>query len=429
MPLKLPPPPETVTITRLGADGDGLAALPDGTALFVAAALPGERVCARATAPVAGGWAAEPDAVEVPSPHRVPPPCPLFPACGGCALQHADDALVVAWKRDQFAAALRRAGFAEAAPEVAPTTPPFARRRVDLALLREGGTVLVGLHRRREAAVVDLVECHVLHPALFAVLAPLRAALPTLRCFRSRGAAVLNLLDEGADLLLRTEAPPDSGDRTRLAALAAATGMPRVAWAPLAPGPAVPEVVVQRAPAAVTLSGVAVPVPPGAFLQASREGEAAIVAAVLDALPSKRPARARAVELYAGCGTLSLPLSRHARVQCFEADAAACAALHAAAPGIAVTRRDLHRQPLAARELNGAALVVLDPPWAGAAAQMSELARCDVPRIAYVSCNPQALARDAAVLAAAGWRLLRCTVVDQFRWSARVEGVAVFGRK
>ena len=91
-----------------------------------------------------------------------------------------------------------------------------------------------------------------------------------------------------------------------------------------------------------------------------------------------------------------------------------------------VTRRDLVRQPLSSKEFAGAALVVLDPPFAGAGLQMASLAASGVSRIAYVSCNPGALAREAAVLHNAGYRLERCTPVDQFLWSAQVESICCF---
>lgn len=170
--------------------------------------------------------------------------------------------------------------------------------------------------------------------------------------------------------------------------------------------------------------------PPGAFLQASAAGEAAIRAAVLAGLPARLPRRARIVELHAGIGSLTAALARHARVLAVDGDADAVAALRRAAGGMRVETlcRDLTRQPMQPAELAGAAAVVLDPPHAGAAAQMPALAAAGVARVIYVSCNPATLARDAAVLRGAGYRLLAATPVDQFVWSARLESVCVFGR-
>lgn len=366
---------------------------------------------------------------------RVAPPCPHFApaggACGGCTLQHWADAPYAAWKTDLVRTALARAGFAE--PCLAPLvrSAPRTRRRVDLALRRGAGGVALGLHPRQSDRVVDLHNCHVVAPALLALFAPLRRALGRLDALRRQGSAMLNLLDSGPDLLLRTDGALSTADRTRLSALAAAVGLARIAWSRgLAPGTLAVETACQLRPAVVSFSGITVVAPPGAFLQATPAGERAIVEAVLACLPQRLAARAHVVELYAGIGTISLALAGRLRVLAFEADAAAVAALRAAAPPgrLVVTQRDLTRQPLAARELAGAELVVLDPPFAGAATQMTALATCGVPRIAYVSCNPAALARDAAVLHAAGYALERCTPVDQFLWSSRVESVCCFSK-
>ena len=346
-------------------------------------------------------------------------------------MQHWQDGDYAAWKAGQVEAALARAGLpATIAPPS--RTPPRARRRMDIAFRREGSnTILAGLHAARSASVVDLAECHVLHPALFALLQPLRALLPTLAGFRRDGSAVVNLLDSGPDLLLRLDAPITAGDRTRLAAFAAAHGIPRIACAA---GCAEPETACQLRPATTGIAGVAVAPPPGAFLQASREGEQAIVDAVLAGLPDPLPGRAWIAELFAGCGTLTFPLAARARVAAFEGDPAAVAALRAAANGaglagrVTATARDLARRPLLAPDLAGCSAVVLDPPHAGAAAQVGELTRAGVRRVIYVSCNPAALGRDAAALRGAGYRLLAASAIDQFLWSARIESVSVFAK-
>ena len=239
------------------------------------------------------------------------------------------------------------------------------------------------------------------------------------------------MLDHGVDLLLRTDALLDRADRTRLIDFARAHHVPRISWAPMQ---GEPEPIVILQPPRITLSGVVVEPPPGAFLQASREGEAALVRAVLAGLPGKLPGRARVADLYAGCGTLSFALAHHARVTAWEGDAATSAALRKAAnradlPGrVEAAQRDLARQPIAATELAGIAAVVLDPPFAGAAAQTAVIAAAKPPRVIYVSCNPAVLARDARMLHDAGYQLLSATPIDQFLWSARLESVCVFRR-
>jgi 23S rRNA (uracil1939-C5)-methyltransferase len=418
--------PKTVRIDRIGAEGDGLGRLPDGTLLYVRGALPGELVTVRVTAKRGDGLAAELGSVLEPSPERAAPPCPHFGACGGCALQHWREAPYRAWKSGLLESALRRAGYA---PTLAPlaTTPPRARRRMDLAYARGR----LGLHAAGSSAIVDLQSCAVLHPALAILLAPLRALCGELGAMRRGGSVIANLLREGPDLLLRSGTAPDAIDRARLADFARTHGIPRIAWS--GEGNA-PETACQLGPATIAFGDIVVAPPPGAFLQASAEGEAAIRAGVLAGLPDKLPAKARISELYAGCGTLSFALAARARVSAYEGDAAACAALaqaanrHGLATRVSVTQRDLARRPLLPAELSGAAAVVLDPPHAGAAAQMPHIAAAKVPCVIYVSCNPATLARDAAVLRAAGYALTSATPIDQFLWSARLESVCVFRR-
>lgn len=410
--------PVQVTIEALGAAGDGVATAPDGARLFLPGVLPGEVV--RPEGPV----------VLSPSPERVAPPCPHFGPCGGCVLQHWDIPPYATWKRDRLAEALARAGFEDAPVAETRVTPPATRRRADLALRRRpDGSVVLGFHGRGSGAVEDLSTCHVLDPALVALFEPLRALLRGLQCFRREGSAVLNLLDTGPDLLLRLDGAPGVQERAALAAFAAARGIPRIAGAGLKGGAT--ETLAQLGSVGIAFAGVSVAPPPGAFLQATPQGEAAIVAAVLEGLP-KLTGKARIAELHAGLGTLSFPLAERARVAAFEGAPEAVAALDAAARKaggrVTATRRDLARQPLSLKELESFAALVLDPPFAGAAEQMPALARSALQRIIYVSCNPMALARDGKMLHAAGWRVAQATPIDQFLWSAQLEAVVVFER-
>ncbi|MBK1658657.1 class I SAM-dependent RNA methyltransferase [Paracraurococcus ruber] len=418
-----------LTIEDLGAAGDGIARL-DGRTVFVPGALPGERVRAELTGKRGDAAVAAVEAVLTPSPDRVTPPCPHFPACGGCALQHWADAPYADWKRAKLAEALARAGFADAPLGPLARTPPATRRRADLALRRgPGGAVLIGFHERGGQAVTDLATCAVLDPRLVALLDPLRAVLKRVPALKRQGSAVVNLLETGPDLLLRTDGVLEAPARILLAEFAAAQGIPRIAWAQN-DGP--PETAAQLGLVAIRLGDVLVAPPPGAFLQASPAGEAAIVAAVLAGLPERLPARAAIADLFAGNGTLSLPLAQRARVTAFEGAAESVAALAAAAgkagAKVQAVRRDLDRQPLTPKDLQGFAAVVLDPPYAGAPAQVALLAKAIIPRLIYVSCNPAALARDAQALGRGGWRVVSATPVDQFLWSPHLESVVVFGR-
>ncbi len=426
-PASLPsvPDPGPVRVGALGADGDGVAVLPDGTTLFLSGTLPGETVQPGTPEKRGKAWAAS-SSILIPAPDRVVPPCRHFGPCGGCAVQHMADPAYDAWKRGLLEEPLRKLGFTGTLPPLA-RTPPQARRRMDLAIRRErGGAILLGLHARRSTGIVDMTECPVMHPALFRLVQELRPVLRSLDGFRQEASAAINLLDSGPDLLLRTDAALTARDRTRLTALAEALHLPRIAWAPGERAPAEPACLLH--PAITAFSGHATPIPPGAFLQASYEGEAAIQAAVLALLPPGIKGKARVVELFAGCGTLTHAIAERARVQAFEGDPDLTKALHAAAnPRVTVAMRDLARQPLQGPELKSAAAVVLDPPWGGALAQMPALAASGLP-IVYVSCNPQALLRDGRVLTAAGYRVTGAFGIDQFLWSARVEGVVGFAK-
>ena len=398
----------------------------DGTArLHVPRTLPGETVHLQ---PLPGGSRARLLDIVQPSPDRVVPPCPHFQqGCGGCALQHWDEAAYAAWKRGLVVAALERAGFAQPPVSALHRAAPATRRRMDFAAERSQDGVALGLHAAHATQVVDLHTCHVLHPALAALLDPLRQTLRGLAALRRSGSLVANLLADGPDILLRTDGPLAPTDTAKLAAFAGRHGLRRIAWS-LNAGQT--ETAYQLGAPAMLFAGRRVEAPPGAFLQATPDGEAAIVGAVLAGLPGRLTGRSRAIELYAGLGTISFPLAEHLRVEAYEGDAATAAAVRRAQSGtrVQMTQRDLVRQPLSTRELSGAAMLVLDPPYAGAAVQVAQIASSAVPVVAYVSCNPAALGRDGAALAAGGYRLVAATPIDQFLWSSQVECVAIFAK-
>lgn len=418
------------TVAALGADGDGVLRV-DGVTWFAPYVLPGERV--RVHPGMRQSVVLE--AVLEASADRVTPPCGLFGRCGGCTLQHMGAATMAAFKQGMVRDALSQAGFALPEETGFSGAAPGSRRRMDLALRRTADGLLIGLHRRAgaEAAdpkadeVIDLLECHVLEPRLFALIGVMRPVLLRLGCLRGHGSMIVNLLDSGPDLLLATDAPPDSADRSRLADFARQARIPRIAWRPLKGGSLDIETVCSTAPVHHDLSGARVSPPPGAFLQASRSSETAIVAAVLAGLPPLTRS-ARIIELFAGCGTLSFALAGRAKLLAVEGQKDAAACLREAAHGMRLEalHRDLARQPLLAAELGRAVAIVLDPPFAGAGPQMAEVARSGVARVIMVSCNPRALRQDSSLLHAAGYRLDRLTVIDQFLWSSGVESVAVF---
>jgi 23S rRNA (uracil1939-C5)-methyltransferase len=401
----------TAIIDRLGLSGDGLA-----EGLRVPFALPGERVAG----PVAEGVLAPVEVLEA-APERVVPPCLQFGTCGGCALQHAADGFLAAWKREVVVRALAARGLAAAMPPVA-VSPPRSRRRAVFAGRRTKKGVLVGFHGRRSDQIVDVTECHLVRPELLAAR-PALAALVRTGASRS-GALRLTVTasSAGPDVGVAGGKSLDAELRRALAGLAEEFDLARLAWEG-------EPVAVRRAPFQSMGRARVVP-PPGAFLQATAEGEAALVAAVQEAVGGA----GRVADLFAGCGTFALPLAERSELHAVEGDAAMLAALDAGwrgAPGlrrVTTEARDLYRRPLLAGELKRFEAVVLDPPRAGAEAQARALAGSAMARVAMVSCNPVSFARDAAILVAGGFRLDWVQVVDQFRWSGHVELAARFSR-
>ena len=352
-------------------------------------------------------------------PHHQVPPCRHFPECGGCQLQHVDDQAYRQYLRDRVAGALAQHGLGAEVREPH-LSPPNSRRRASLRAVRVGKNIALGFNAERSNRIVDMRECHVLRPELFALVAPLRSLLTLLLPAKGTAEVRLTCCDEGVDVALSgvraeglaaSEALTDFAERHRLARLSLDEGHGL-------------ETRFEPSPATVTLSGVAVPLPPGAFLQATEDGEQALVAAVREAAGGA----ARTADLFAGLGTFAFALS--GSVMAAEAGRDAMLALTAAARRagrpVEVQHRDLYRRPLKTSELAGFDAVVLDPPRAGAAEQVERLACSAVPRIAYVSCNPATFARDAKLLCDGGYRLAWCKPVGQFRWSTHIELAAAF---
>ena len=385
-------------IVRIAARGDGVSA----SGRHVPFGVPGDAVLD--------------DGALAFGPHHQEPPCGLFPECGGCQLQHADEDAYRAYLVSRIETALAqhdlRADIRD--PHLSPSC---SRRRATLKALKVGKGAVIGFNAEKSHRIVDMTECHILRPELFALVQPLRRLLSQLLKPKQGAEAQLTLIDQGADLLLRNvpadgleaiQALTEFASRNRLARLAVDSGNG-------------PETVYEPVPATIALSRVPVGFPAGAFLQATQDGEAALVDAVRECAGEARTV----ADLFAGLGTFALA-TRAAYAA--EASRDGAAALRRAAPEMSVEHRDLYRRPLDAAELERFGAVILDPPRSGAAQQAEQLAAATVPRIAYVSCNPATFARDARTLVDAGYRLDWVRPVGQFRWSTHVELAACFTR-
>jgi 23S rRNA (uracil1939-C5)-methyltransferase len=357
------------------------------------------------------------DGALTPGPHHQTPPCRHFPKCGGCQLQHLDDASYAQFITDRITHALAQQGLET---DIRPPhlSPPRTRRRASLQAERRGKEVVLGFSEAGSNALIDLKQCEILLPELFALLAPLRKLLPNLIAPRRRAGVALTMADQGIDLALSgihadslsaAETLGDFAQTNNLARLSIDDGYgPQVRWEPQ--------------PATITLGGVAVPLPVDAFLQATADGEAALIAAVRQAVGEALTI----ADLFAGLGTFALSLPG----KLYAAEASRDAALALKTTGrVLVDHRDLYRRPLTAAECSRFGAIVLDPPRAGAEMQAHELALSTVPVIAYVSCNPNSFARDAKIIVQGGYRLDWIQPVGQFRWSTHVELAARFSRQ
>lgn len=386
-------------IVGIAARGEGVTA--DGR--HVAFTAPGDRV--------------RDDGSIDPGPHHATPPCVHFPLCGGCQLQHVDDAAYAGYLIDRIRGALNAHRID--APPFAPVhlSAPRTRRRASMRAERRGKNAILGFNESASNRIVDLSECHVILPELFALVAPLRRLLSAIMPDRARATIALTRADQGIDLtiagieiegLAASDALTAFGETHMLARISIDEGYgPGVRYAP--------------DPVTITLGGSAVAFPEGAFLQATADGEAALVAAVRSIVGEAK----EVADLFAGLGTFALSLGKTNLAVEGSRDAALALMATRRVP---VEHRDLFRRPLSTAELNRFGAVVLDPPRAGAKEQIAELAASSVPRIAYVSCNPATFARDARTLIDGGYGLNHIAPVGQFRWSTHVELAAAFSR-
>lgn len=437
-----------LTVQSLGAEGDGIATLAhggtDGARVYVPFALPGEVVRARVT-PTPDGLQGTLVEILKASPDRIEPACPNFKRCGGCVMEHLAPKPYAAWKRGLLVEALAYVGLGDAPVAELATVPPHARRRATFFAHRQpqseqgSGAVHLGFQARASHEVIDFNDCAALSPALLALLPPLRDLFARILPPGGRAEAMVNQLDDGLDLVLRTPGKLPAPIRQMLAEFAGARNLQRLSWQSLSgTGPlGTPETVVSRRPALVTFggpsrSGAQVALPAGAFLQATREGERLLVEAVLAAFKGAKVKRI--ADLFCGAGAFSFPLVALGSVLAIDGDAGLVSALRKAADAsgignkLATETRDLMKRPLIADDLKKFDAVVFDPPRAGASSQAGRLAASKIPLVVAVSCNPSSFARDAKLLVDGGYRLESVLPVDQFLWTPHLEVVGVFRR-
>ncbi len=393
-------------ILRVAARGDGVT--PDGR--YIALAAPGDRL--------------DPSGGLIRGPHHVDPPCSHFPLCGGCQLQHVDEETLAVFVHERITHALATQRID--VETIMPThlSPVASRRRVAVRSAWAGKHLHLGFSTEKSHRIIDLQQCDIMHPALFALLEPLRQFLQP-RLNRARQVQIkLAIVDQGVDVMIENWIANDLDAHEALSTFAAKHNLARLS---LDEGYG-PVPFYEPVPVTMTLGGIAVAYPPFAFLQATSDGEAALIAAAGEILGDANSV----ADLFAGLGTFSLALGQGRKVYAGEADRNAITALKSAAAlanrSLFTEHRDLFRRPLSTEELNRFDAILLDPPRAGAREQIIPLAASKVTKIAYVSCNPSSFARDAKGLVDGGYVLKRIWPVGQFRWSSHVEMVGEFVR-
>ena len=402
----------TFQISRLGAQGDGVADTEAGQ-VFIPFALPGETVTAARIKD-----RADLIAVLEASPQRIEPACRHFTVCGGCAIQHLEDGAYRDWKRQKVVQALR---FARVDAEFADIVPcaPGTRRRVTFSARRTERGAVLGFNRAMSKEIVDIEECPISLPEIVAALPRLRTLAEKIAATRDAFHMTVTATASGLDIAASGSGKLADAQRRAASAFAAEAGFARLSVDS--------EIVIEPRKPAVLFGDIAVPVPPGSFLQATAPAEQAMAELVLSHLSRAK----KIADLFAGAGSFALRLAKKSEVHAVEGDAAALAALDrgvrqgSGLKRVTHEKRDLFRRPLTFKELNAYDGVVFDPPRAGAEDQSKQLARSDVPFVAAVSCNPGTLARDLAILIAGGFRLARIIPIDQFLWSPHVEAVAL----
>jgi 23S rRNA (uracil1939-C5)-methyltransferase len=409
---------EQLIIARLGHRGDGIADTNVGP-VFVPYALPGETVTVE-------NVAGHPDRrhllqVDKPSRERVAPICKHFGVCGGCAMQHWSLAEYHQWKRSLVVEALAAAGLVAPVDEQIVDAHGQGRRRATLhARCGNRDLLEVGFAAPRAHHIVAIDCCPILAPGLDGMVAASWAVAEILKPTNKPFDIQATATDSGMDVDVRGSGPFTSARGTALARVAEKHKLARLTRHG--------ELVAQQSQPLLQVGRAQVALPPGAFLQATAEGESTLARLVIEHAGGAK----RVADLFCGIGTFTLQLAERARVTAADGNAAAIKALQGARGDglkpIEAQARDLFRRPFVTSELNGFDAVVFDPPRQGAEAQARELAKSTVPVVIGVSCEATTFARDAALLVQGGYRLARVSAIDQFRYSFHVEIVGKFER-
>lgn len=410
------PMDKTITITDIGTNGDGIAHLDDGTTVFVPLAMTGDVVIVDIDKDHRGKIRD----IITPSPNRTTPPCRHFGVCGGCSLQHLNETSYHDFKIKSVIDTLSKSGITVPENVDSIFIPSGTRRRANFACRVTKGKTIIGFHERKSATIRDVPDCLLINEDVRAVMEGMRPYIADIAGEGMKMDILVQCVGDAREVALTGKVAPGWEAQQALSDALRTLDLARISIR--ARDYEEYKILLEAKPYFVAFDSLIANLAPGAFLQPSKEGEAALTQCVIDGAGDAP----RTADLFCGNGTFTGPLLTRG-MDVYAADFApdAIAALKKA--GVKADLRNLFKNPLSNGELNNFDCVILDPPRAGAQAQVQELAQSSVARIVYVSCNPQSFAKDAALLAGA-YRLEKLTVIDQFIWSAHTEVVGVFTR-
>ncbi|HLD95386.1 MAG TPA: hypothetical protein VI959_01940 [Alphaproteobacteria bacterium] len=409
-------------ISSLGMDGDGLAEV-EGKKFYIPYTVPGDKVTFHEEK-IKKYTRLFVDELIANESNRKAPLCEHFTKCGGCKLQHVNDALYLEFKVGLLKKALDFHRVEAKEWRELKIIPPYKRRRISLTFARRHEGFMLGYSMRQRSYIVDAKECPLVLPEIEVLIPKLRELLSTLFPTRESGHVDILMSKVGLDVNLNASAfKKITADQAELLSTFASTqnlARLRLNYKPF---------VTFKEPIC-TFSGIDIKVEAGKFLQASQEADTFMLERVEEYMPKTFK---RGADLFSGRGTFTFLMARYAPTDAFECEKVALQALEEGAKhsknSVNAIKRDLFESPLTVEELNEYDFVFVDPPRAGALKQVQAIASSTLKQVVYISCNPASFARDAQILIQDGFELASVTPLDQFLWSEHLEVIGHFVRR
>ncbi|MCC3861314.1 23S rRNA (uracil(1939)-C(5))-methyltransferase RlmD [Pseudemcibacter aquimaris] len=414
-----------VTINEIGGRGDGLAEV-DGKTIYIPYTVPGDVIDAKIQ-----GSKGKLRHIHQKSTERAEPICKHFGKCGGCLLQHINADYYKNWKEGLIRTALAHQGSKDA--DIAPikVSPMGSRRRTTFqAIGRGNGNIVFGYAEKGSHNLIDVFECPILAPELVALIGPIKKLISGILDKKEKMSVSLTLAENGIDMMLKGKGDPSLNLRMDLAEFAEKHDLARISWFDTKLKKGQYELLAERKKPYVTFEGNKVYFPSGSFLQATQQGQDALINAMLDGIGDA----SKVVDLFSGCGTFSIAAANSSNVHAVENNEEMLTALKLSAnqmtgiKKVTTELRDLFKRPLLPHELNEFDAAIIDPPRAGAKHQMEEIIKSDIQKLVMISCNPITFSRDVQSLIDAGFEMGAVTPVDQFLYAPHLEIVSVFTR-